>query len=74
MKVWFYKLTDAQGNSKMTCAADCADNITIGGYDASNKYQQYDSYEAYYAYEWAKKHGFKLEWQTVEIDPWGQSQ
>jgi hypothetical protein len=66
--MYLYRLTDARGDQMVTVVDDPTDNGTIGGYDSNGQYQQYDSYELYYAYEWAEKHGFKLESGTVEID------
>ena len=67
-KIYLYRLTDARGEQQMVVVDDLSDNGRIGGYDKDGKYQQYDSYELYHAYEWAEKHGMKLESGSMEID------
>lgn len=67
-KIYLYRLTDARGDQRVVVVNDLSDNGCIGGYDKNNQYQQYDSYELYHAYEWAEKHGMKLESGSMEID------
>lgn len=66
--IYTYRLEDAQGNFSYTTVDDLVDNGCIGGYDAQDKYQQFDSYALYHAYEWAKEHGFKLACTAHVID------
>lgn len=66
--IHIYRLTDAQGNQSATVINDLTDSGRIGGIDKNGTYQQYDSYELWYAYDWAEKHGMKLEYGKVDID------
>ncbi len=63
-----YRLTDANGTKRYAVTNDPSSNGCIGGFDVNGNYQQYDSSELYYAYEWAAKHGFKLEVKSHELD------
>lgn len=63
-----YRLTDAQGNQTATVVDELSDSGRIGGYDKNGVYQQYDSYELYHAYDWAAKHGMKLEFAKIEVN------
>jgi hypothetical protein len=64
----FYRLTDAQGNKKVTVVNDPSDNGCIGGIGSDGEYHQYDSYELWHAYDWAEKLGMKLESGTMKLD------
>ena len=66
--IYLYRLTDAKGDQTITVVDDTADDGCIGGRDRDGKYQQYDSHELYRAYDWAEKHGMKLESMTMEIE------
>lgn len=66
--IYLYRLTDAAGDQQITVVDEQSDDGCIGGYDRDGKYHQYDSYELYHAYEWAEKHGMKLESGIMEID------
>lgn len=68
VKVIFYVLTDVHGEKTWDCVKDYSDSICFGGYDKDGKYQQYDSYEGYHSYDWAEKHGFKVECIEKEVD------
>jgi hypothetical protein len=62
-----YKLTDALGNVAMRVCEDSSDRGCISGLDKDGKWQCFDGDE-WYAYDWAAKHGMKLEGASMTID------
>jgi hypothetical protein len=67
-ELYFYRLTDTQGNQDLVVIDQSNDNGCIGGIGADGEYHQYDSYELYHAHEWAEKYGMKLESGRMEVD------
>lgn len=66
--LYFYRLTDALGTQRITVVDDPTNNGTILGIGIDGELHQYDSYELWYAYDWAEKHGMKLESGELEMD------
>lgn len=67
-KIYWYVITDAEGNRSGDVCSDSSDWICVHGTTASGKYQQFDSTEAYHVYRWAEEHGFKVESGEMTID------
>lgn len=66
-KICIYRLTDAQGNKNIVVLNDDTQCEAISGYDKDGVYQVYDGDELWYAYDWAKKHGFTLDYASIEV-------
>lgn len=68
IKVYVYKVTDAEGTECFGVVQDPSDALCVYGYDYEHTYHQFDSTEAYHVYSWAEKHGFKVEMKIKEIE------
>jgi len=67
-KVYWYVVTDAQGERSADVCSDPSDWVCLRGTDVNGKYQQFDSCEAYHLHKWASDHGFKLESGVLAIE------
>ncbi len=67
-EIYLYKLTDAKGTVIMKVCEDSSDRGCMSGLDRDGKWQCFDGDELWYAYDWAKKHGMKLEGAAMTID------
>ena len=65
--VYVYRLTDALGQQDVCFATDPADRGCLAGYDANDRYWEFEDV-VFYAQDWAAQHGFQLESARMEID------
>lgn len=71
VKISLVILTDALGNKTWDVRRyDCegADSIVVHGIGKDEKFHQFDSENSIYVFEWAEKHGMKVEQETFEVE------